>query len=1263
MTFPTGPAAEPEWKRFLRLAEELLQQPTAADQCRILLATLRQAFPGSADVWLARPYYPLPGEPEVKILPSERAPALVQTAFETRAPAYRLDEQKNTVEAAYPLRAEDDLLGVLQFQCPENTCMDSIQQATIEAIALFSALALQASRQASIKHWRHEQLSLVRSVSAQIANVTNLDELSERVTQLIQEKFDYYYVGLYTLENSHLRFRACASLSQSQRAPDLLIGLGQGMTGLAAQTGEEILAGDVRNEPRYRYTDALPETQSEYTLPLKVENRVLGVLDIQSDQPDAFHDIDRLVLGSLADSIALAVEGTRLYHTVEKRAEQIQAVLAVSHALSSILDLDQLLKEVVTVIHDAFDYPYVHIFTVHPGRRKIFYRAGSGERAEAYRERGLVYDLDAAEGIIPYAARTGQTLLANDVSQEAHYRPSELPPFVTNSELAIPVLFNNVVLAVLDIQSDQPNAFDENDRGVLEALSASIAVAMRNANLYRSEVWRRQVADSFRDVAGLLSANVELEDLLKRILQALESNLPCDASAIWLLDDGNGRSGRALRLAAASGVDGQKIEDLRLRLPGMREWLEDALGASQPFIRKAGEKPGPLGAALELPADYSSITSPLLSSGKPLGLLTLAHHTPGRYGSEAQDMVETFSSYAAVAIQNARLFGESQEQAWISTVLLQVAEANQTVVTLEELLTNTIRLIPLLLGVTQAAIYLWDEGQQAYRVEETYGLEQPEKGAYFSEMDISALARLKATGATLFIQNPAEELNLPNLTLPEETGTLVLLPLLSRSEVIGALLVGHQSSGILGAEQQFNEQMLAILQGIAHQTAMSIENMRLVEARQEEAYVTAVLLQVAQAVVTLNNLDDILDTIVHLMPILVGIDACIVYTWDQNRKLFLPSKAFSGIREEERELLLRSYGPGEFELLDHVREHDTFILCPLSDTDLSPSLWPELPCLPPGSMPTPAMSALGSWLMGVPLTVKGVTYGVLLAKENSQQPGFRNKRLEIINGVAQEVALAIQNQHLQNEMVVRERMEREVQLAREIQRTFLPDRLPDPQGWELDARWQTARQVGGDFYDLFPLSDQRLGIVIADVADKGMPAALYMTVTRTLIRASVHHIHSPARVLERVNNLLVPDAQNGMFVTALYAVLSLKTGELTYASAGHNRPFRILAGSGVEQLRKGGMALGVMENNPLEDQKLQLEPGDSLLFYTDGVTDTFAPDGSAFGEERLRDVLSCCPDRSAQEVLNAVDRALAAFRQDEPLSDDITMLAVRRKEV
>ena len=158
-------------------------------------------------------------------------------------------------------------------------------------------------------------------------------------------------------------------------------------------------------------------------------------------------------------------------------------------------------------------------------------------------------------------------------------------------------------------------------------------------------------------------------------------------------------------------------------------------------------------------------------------------------------------------------------------------------------------------------------------------------------------------------------------------------------------------------------------------------------------------------------------------------------------------------------------------------------------------------------------------MFGFPISVKGEVFGVLVAKDSAENLSARERRQEIITGIAQQVALAIQNDRLKEEMVGRERLENEIQLARQIQRTFLPEQLPQVQGWQVDSRWQTARQVGGDFYDIFSLGSELLGLVIADVSDKGMPAALYMTVARTLLRATSQTTKSPAQVLEHVNNL------------------------------------------------------------------------------------------------------------------------------------------------
>jgi serine phosphatase RsbU (regulator of sigma subunit) len=316
-------------------------------------------------------------------------------------------------------------------------------------------------------------------------------------------------------------------------------------------------------------------------------------------------------------------------------------------------------------------------------------------------------------------------------------------------------------------------------------------------------------------------------------------------------------------------------------------------------------------------------------------------------------------------------------------------------------------------------------------------------------------------------------------------------------------------------------------------------------------------------------------------------------------------------------------------------------------------------------------------LLANPLSVKGEVLGVMVVEEPDPLPveGFdggrsnrrmREKRLEITTGISQQAALAIQNDRLQREMVERERLEREMQLAREIQVTFLPHRAPEIEGWEVNVRWRTAREVGGDFYDFFELPNNRLGLVIADVADKGMPAALFMTLIRTLVRASVQENSSPAEVLAHVNDVLVPDAQGGMFVTLVYAVLSIDTGELTYGNAGHNPPLLLRSRSGkIERLERGGMALGVLESSRVEARTVRLEPGDILILYTDGITETFSPGGEMYGEARLRQVAQSAAQppagsASALGVLEAIDQSVEEFLGQSSPADDLTMVVIRR---
>jgi serine phosphatase RsbU (regulator of sigma subunit) len=374
--------------------------------------------------------------------------------------------------------------------------------------------------------------------------------------------------------------------------------------------------------------------------------------------------------------------------------------------------------------------------------------------------------------------------------------------------------------------------------------------------------------------------------------------------------------------------------------------------------------------------------------------------------------------------------------------------------------------------------------------------------------------------------------------------------------------------------------------------------------------------------------------------------------------VYIPWEEYGLLAEDELEFWENEFAEGVYPLLDAAREANRVVTYPLQ-AESSYSLWRN--AVPNLDEMEANQFFNGQLLISVPLSIKNDLYGVLLAEEASEGRRFRARRLEIINGIAQQAALAIQNDRLQQEQVVRERLETEVQLARQIQQTFIPEILPQHPSWHLAARWVTARQVGGDFYDVINLPDGRLGLFIADVADKGMPAALFMALTRTLVRATVVELFSPADALRRVNELLLPDTQQGMFVTAVYAVLDMETGVMTYVNAGHNPPIWLSAGDGsAKKLVRTGVALGAMEQPNMREEVIQMKVGDSILLYTDGLSEAFTADGDMFGEERLVDAMRSGALTSADDLLKAVETSVYDFIGSHPLSDDLTMLGIYR---
>jgi sigma-B regulation protein RsbU (phosphoserine phosphatase) len=299
-------------------------------------------------------------------------------------------------------------------------------------------------------------------------------------------------------------------------------------------------------------------------------------------------------------------------------------------------------------------------------------------------------------------------------------------------------------------------------------------------------------------------------------------------------------------------------------------------------------------------------------------------------------------------------------------------------------------------------------------------------------------------------------------------------------------------------------------------------------------------------------------------------------------------------------------------------------------------------------------------ILCVPLKIKDQVLGVVYVDNRLQIGIFTEADLELLTAIASSAAIAIENARLYQVAVDKGRLERELQMAREVQSSLLPQETPQVPGWEFAACWQPAREVAGDYYDFILLDEARLGLVIADVSDKGMPAALFMACTRSMVRASLAAAPSPAEAIAHANRLICADASSGMFVTLFYALLDPASAELTYVNAGHNPPLFYRAGQGqLTVLTRTGMALGVVEDSSFQQRALHLDPGDFILLYTDGVTDATDAQQEEFGMERLEQVVLDHRQAPVGELMGALQQAIQDFSGSTAPFDDVAIVVAR----
>ena len=316
---------------------------------------------------------------------------------------------------------------------------------------------------------------------------------------------------------------------------------------------------------------------------------------------------------------------------------------------------------------------------------------------------------------------------------------------------------------------------------------------------------------------------------------------------------------------------------------------------------------------------------------------------------------------------------------------------------------------------------------------------------------------------------------------------------------------------------------------------------------------------------------------------------------------------------------------------------------------------------------SPALQAMkdAGVKLAIPLVSQGELVGLLNLGPRLSEQDYSTDDRGLLNTLATQSAPAVRVAQLVQDQQIQarenERIQHELRVAQLIQKTLLPKDLPALTGWKVNAYYQAARQVGGDFYDFIYLDDGRLGLVIGDVTDKGVPAALLMATTRSVLRAVAQRVVKPGQVLERVNEIIYQDIPPKMFVTCLYALLDPKTGQLLYANAGHDLPYHRHQMGGVTELRATGMPLGLMPGMKYEEKETTLAHGESILFYSDGIVEAHNSDRGMYGFPRLMKLIGEYEEEDS--LKDVVLEDLAEFTGPGwEQEDDITMVTLQRSK-
>jgi GAF domain-containing protein len=880
-----------------------------------------------------------------------------------------------------------------------------------EAIVLREQEQIQRALQ-KVASKRALQLATAAEVSRAASSILDTDELLAEIVYLICDRFDLYYVGIFLVDETseYVILRAgtgTAGLQMLKAGHKFKIG-DTSMVGWCAANAQARIALDVGREAVRFDNPLLPETRSEMALPLISRGWVIGVMTIQSIKPDAFSEEDIAVLQTMADQLANAIHNARLYEAEQKQVVQLAVVNQVARRAASILDIDQLSQQVVTAIQQSFKYHNVALALLDETVGELEVRAIAGDFADMVPP-GYRQAVDT--GITGWVAKTGQSLLSNDVSQEPRYVPGFLEEPLTKSELCVPLKLAGQVIGVLDAQDIRLNAFDETNLMAMETLADQIAVAIENARLFQeTQAGLAEVAALYQASQRITAAEAT-EDILQAVLDYIVQP-PLDRVLIALFDPDAPPEEPVAVVSTIWDRDPALMEALcGQRFTASELPMIATLDPNTTIVVNNVDIDEQLDEATRFYFQNFSVKSavamPIIAAGDHLGWMVIGitqdYHT---FTEEEFRPYQSIIGQAAVAIANARAYEREQRRADQLRVVNEVGRTLTSILDVDTLIGQVVRLIRDAFDYYQVNLALIEGNALVPKAWAGDLSTFPVESARIELDAESIVTQAVASRTPLLVSDTRREplyVPLPGL---EEIRSELAVPLKSKGRVIGVLDVESDRPAA------FDRMDLTVMEALAGQITVAIENARLFQETQIHAKELAVLNEMGRALTTMLDADTVIESLYqHAHRLIDTTNFYVALYHPEQDEVSFPLYAEG---DQRRRLERRRGGKGLTEHVIQTRE-------PLLIEENAIKRLEEL-----------GIEMMGqeaqSWL-GVPMISGEQVIGVIAVQSYTTPRLYNEHHRDLLSAIANQAAIAIENARLFERAQARARRE---QILREI---------------------------------------------------------------------------------------------------------------------------------------------------------------------------------------------------------------------------------------